>query len=93
LLGKEITLKGPGQLNTTWTVVQDIKACDVKPLREFNRNIGIRGFKFGPSGQTVKDKRGKNSRINFMELIQHLWGNEKEQLQKMNEMLSLESRN
>jgi len=73
--------------------VQDIKASDVKPIREFNRNLGIRGFEFGPNGRTVKDKRGKNSRINFMELFQHLWpGDEKEQLNKMNEMLSLESK-
>mmetsp|Transcript_1406 Transcript_1406/g.2560 ORF Transcript_1406/g.2560 Transcript_1406/m.2560 type:complete len:97 (-) Transcript_1406:1523-1813(-) len=73
LLGKEVTVKGPGQLNTTWIAVQDIKASDVKPIREFNRNLGIRGFEFGPNGRTVKDKRGKNSRINFMELFQHLW--------------------
>jgi hypothetical protein len=61
LLGKEVNVKGPGQINTTWIVVQDIKARDVKPMCEFNRNIGIRGFDFGPGGRSVKDKRGKNS--------------------------------
>lgn len=93
MLGKEIAVKGPGQLNTTWTVVQDIKASDVKPLRQFNRNLGITGFEFGPNGRTVKDKRGKNCQINFMDLFRHLWpANEQDQLKIMNEQLRLESK-
>jgi hypothetical protein len=91
LLGREVNVKGPGQLNTTWTVVPDIKAEDVQPLKEFERDIGIRGFEFGPSGRTVRDKRGKNSRINFMDLFRHLWpGDENDQLKKINEKLKLE---
>lgn len=73
IMGKEIIVKGPGRLSTTWTVIPDIKASDTMVMKEYNKQRGVRGFDFGPDGRTVADKQSKRSRINFMDLFRHLW--------------------
>jgi Transposase IS4 len=74
--------KGP---KLTWTVTNDIKKEDVPTSSEFN-TIGIKNFDFRNSVVVCPD--GKNKRINFLDLLIHLWpGDWLLQLQYMNKRI------
>jgi hypothetical protein len=84
---------GAGARKITWKVRGDIKASDVDP--EFP-DVGICDFDFTahPSEKTMntrgwknpkKYKKQKRRRVNFLDLLIHLWpGNWEDQLQRMN---------
>ena len=78
----EIT-SGSGREAITWKVRGDVKKDTVKENVEFHKQIGIRGFDFEKKNECAD---GKNSRINFLDLLIKLWpGDWKENLKKLNE--------
>ena len=83
---KQVTVRGPKTLSTTWDVIDDIKEADVDPLSEYYHKQGIKGFDFGIDARSVSNSKGQQRRINLLALVRHLWpGEEINQLDKMNE--------
>ena len=74
---------GKANAITRWTVLRgDVKRDTLHPKKEFHHQIGIKGFNLR-NKPVIAD--GKNNRINFIHLLQHLWpGCWKSQLLKMN---------
>jgi len=64
-----------------WTVRDDVKR-NITPDVEFHKQIGVRGFDFKERPVCAD---GKNQRINFKSLLEHLWpGDWRRQLENMN---------
>ena len=79
-------LVGKKEYRTRWNVVDDILESDLPDDVPYFKEIGIKGFDF--ADKVVIDERGKTSRINFHELLIHLWpGDWKEQLEFINSMI------
>ena len=77
---------GRNESMTRWKVVDDVKESDLPDDVPYFKEIGIKGFDF--ADKVVIDERGKTSRINFHELLIHLWpGDWKEQLEFLNSMI------
>ena len=87
--GEEVIVKGPGRHTTTWKVIGDVPMSEVHPLTEYHKELGVKGFDFSANNRTVyesevmdtedgrpRKKRHKLCRINFLELIMHLWGDD-----------------
>jgi len=73
---------GKNNAVTQWTVRGDVERDTLLPNKEYHHQIGIKGFNFG-NNPVIAD--GKNNRINFLHLLQHLWPScWKSQLKKMN---------
>ena len=67
----------------TWTVCEDVK--NRPEQKEFFKSVGIKGFDFS---NLTECKDGKNKRINFLHLLQHLWpGDWREQLRQLNDKI------
>ena len=83
---KQVTVNSPQTLSTPWDVIDDIKEADVDPITEYYHKQGIKGFDFGLDAWSISNSKGKQERINFLSLMQHLWPkNNIKQLDKMNE--------
>ena len=82
---------GKANAITQWKVRGDVQRDSLRPNKEYHHQIGIKGFNFG-NKPVIAD--GKNYRINFLHLLQHLWpGCWKSQLQKMNTSIETANRN
>ena len=79
----------------TWTVCKDVKKEILPEDVDFNSNIGIRGFDFNNKTEKTSCKRNvevgieenKNSRINFANLLLHLWPGSLNQLRHLNKLI------
>jgi hypothetical protein len=55
---------------TTWIMRDDVKSDETNQKVEFHKKLGIRGFDFNHLPVRAD---GKNDRINFLDLVKHLW--------------------
>ena len=95
----QVLVKGPRHHQTVWTVSGDVEEANVDPHVEFFQQTGVVGFDFreqnrtvntseviNESGKTIK-RSHKVSRINFLDLFRHLFGdndNDEKLLDNMN---------
>lgn len=84
LIGEQVAV-GPANSKLTWTVREDIMMEECPGPTQYKK-IGVKNFDFQQFTVTCPD--GKNKRINFLELLIHLWpGNWRKQLQLLNERI------
>ena len=77
---------GKGVKKTTWNVVDDINESDLPDSIPYYKQEGIKGFDF--SDKSVKQKNSRNDRINYNDLIIHLWpGDWRKQLDFVNDLI------
>ena len=88
---KRATVCGSGTDRLQWTVRDDVKKSPQNRTREYHNLLGIKGFNFNKRDIRAN---GKNSRINFLNLLKHLWpGDWKENLNKMNQYIERHNNN
>ena len=79
---------GKGSKKLTWTVREDVKRDECPGTEFYWKDIGVRGFDFGRRTVEVTNKKLKRKRINFFDLLTHLWPGEwKKQLSYLNERI------
>ena len=82
---------GTGADKLQWTVRNDVKKSHDNTTQEYHDILGIKGFNFNK--KNVK-ANGKNDRINFLNLLKHLWpGDWKDNLAKMNQYIKKHNNN
>jgi len=93
-IGKQVVVSSGrnGGRSVTWTVRSDIRASEVLPQKQLFKKLGVRGFDFGKKDKISPD--GKNTRIDLLKLLIHLWpGDWRSQLQKLNFKILLNNDN